>query len=129
MAQQPVEIILLRQLASYLQVPIWLMDQDGNLLFYNQAAERLLGVSFDQAGPIGAGDIVDLFATTDLDGSALADEDLPVVHVLRTRQPAHRRIRFRGQDQVWREVEVSALPIAGQGGRFLGAYACFWETE
>jgi hypothetical protein len=31
----PVELILMRQLASYLATPIFLVDADGTLVFYN----------------------------------------------------------------------------------------------
>ena len=51
-AQQPVEMILLRQVASYLTIPIWMMDSDGNLVFYNEPAETLLGIQFDEVGPV-----------------------------------------------------------------------------
>jgi hypothetical protein len=43
MAQHPIEVILMRQLASYLAMPILLVDPAGTLLFYNEPAERLLG--------------------------------------------------------------------------------------
>ena len=49
MAQKDVEVILMRQLASYLAVPIFLVDPAGNLIFYNEPAERLLGRRFTAA--------------------------------------------------------------------------------
>lgn len=126
--QQPVEMILLRQLASYLALPIWMMDQEGNLLYYNEPAEKLLGVQFDDAGPLHADQLTTMFRTTDLEGEPLEDAELPVVGALVNRRPAHREIRFCGFDGVWRDVEISAMPIEGQGGRFLGVFATFWET-
>jgi hypothetical protein len=42
-----VELILMRQLASYLAMPILLFDPAGNLLFYNEPAEALVGRRFD----------------------------------------------------------------------------------
>jgi len=63
--QQPLGLILLRQLASYLTVPMWIMDHDGNLLYYNDAAEGLLGVRFDDAGAISAEDLASRFEVTD----------------------------------------------------------------
>jgi hypothetical protein len=30
-------------------------------------------------------------------------------------------------DGIWRDVEVSAIPLEGQGGRFLGVFVTFWE--
>jgi PAS domain-containing protein len=52
MAQHAVEIILMRQLASYLAMPIMLFDPAGNLLFYNEPAEAILGRRFEEAGEI-----------------------------------------------------------------------------
>ena len=45
MAQLPIELILLRQLASGL-APMFVVDAAGDLLFVNEPAERLLGVRF-----------------------------------------------------------------------------------
>ena len=52
MPQQPLELILLRQCASHLAMPIWIMGPDGNLLFYNEPAEPILGRRFDEAGEL-----------------------------------------------------------------------------
>jgi hypothetical protein len=30
---------------------------------------------------------------------------------------------------VWRAVEVTAIPLEGQDGRFLGVLATFWEAD
>ncbi|MFP3883155.1 MAG: PAS domain-containing protein [Actinomycetota bacterium] len=127
--QRPVEMILLRQLASYLTIPIWMMDAEGNLIYYNEPAERLLGVQFDDAGPLRAEQLADMFRTTDLDGRPLSDKEMPVVAALIERAPVHGKIRFCGLDGVWRDVEISALPIEGQGARFLGVCATFWEIQ
>jgi hypothetical protein len=43
----PIQIILTRQLAGYLSVPLFLVDQKGNLLYYNEPAEVLLGRRFE----------------------------------------------------------------------------------
>src|SRR5439155_856752 len=37
--QKQVEIILMRQLASYLTLPVFVVDPEGNLLYYNPPAE------------------------------------------------------------------------------------------
>ena len=39
----PIQIILIRQLAGYLSVPLFLVDPKGDLLFYNEPAEEVLG--------------------------------------------------------------------------------------
>ena len=47
MAQQPIELILFRQMAHLLAVPVFLVDSHGDLVFLNEAAEHLLGIRFD----------------------------------------------------------------------------------
>ena len=127
-AQLPIEMILLRQVASYLTLPILLMDEEGSLLFYNEPAERLLGMTFEDAGTIRAHQLAGLFKATDLAGTPLKDSELPVVTALMTRKPAQGRLRFRGLDDQWHEVETTAVPIEGHGKRFLGVIAMFWGT-
>ena len=51
MAQLPVELILVRQLAHGLAVPTFVVDAAGDLVFVNEAAESLLGLDFEDGGP------------------------------------------------------------------------------
>lgn len=125
--QQPIEMILLRQLASYLTIPIWMMDFEGNLIYYNEPAETLLGMQFDDAGPVRAEEVSHIFRVTDLDGEPLPESELPILVALQNRVPAHNSVRYCGMDGVWRDVEISAMPMTGQAERFLGVYATFWE--
>lgn len=127
--QQPVEMILLRQVASYLNIPIWMMDENGNLVYYNEPAEQLLGIQFDDVGPVHADQLGEMFRLTNLDGSPMPEYDFPVVVALSKRVPAHRDVRYCGMDGVWRDVAVSAMPVEGQGGRFMGVFATFWEID
>ena len=127
MAQQPVELILLKQWASYLTLPVWLMDDRGNLLYYNEPAEGLLGVRFEEAGEIHADQLAEHFQTTRLDGTPYPNAELPVVVALTDRVPSHDTIRVRGLDETWRILEITAFPVEGQGNRHLGAVAMFWE--
>ncbi len=129
MAQKEIELILLRQCASYLVMPIWLMGPDGELLYYNEPAEPILGRRFDEAGPMPVAELSAMFLTTAEDGSPIDASDLPINIALTKRRPAHLSMRIRGLDSIWRMIEVTAFPIKGQGGRHLGAVAIFWETD
>ena len=51
---QPIQIILMRQLAGYLSVPMFLVGPNGDLLFYNEPAETILGRRFDETGTMSA---------------------------------------------------------------------------
>jgi PAS domain-containing protein len=127
--QRDIELILLRQWASYLTMPIWVMDQDGNLLFYNEPAEPLLGRRYDEAGEMPLQELATLFDATDEEGIAIPTEGLPIGVALMKGRPSHRRVRIRGLDGHQRNLDITAFPIIGQGGRKLGAVAMFWEFE
>ena len=129
MAQKEIELILLRQCASYLVMPIWLMGPDGELLYYNEPAEQILGRRFDEAGTMPVEELSAMFWTTAEDGSPIDASDLPINIALTKRRPAHLPMRIRGFDGIWRIIEVTAFPVKGQGGRHLGAVAIFWETK
>ena len=129
MPQQEVELILMRQLANYLSLPIFIIGMDGNLLFYNEAAGELAGRPYDEIGQISLDQLEATFSLVDEAGLPLHAQDLPVTVALRERRPMHRRIRYRGLDAVPRIVEVTAFPLDGQAGRPLGAVAIFWEAE
>ncbi len=128
MPQQELELILLRQCASHMAMPIWLMGSGGELLYYNEPAEPILGRRFDEAGEMPGEELHTLFETKGEDGSDLDADDLPVNIAVNEHRPAHRPIRIRGLDGAWRKIEVTAFPIEGQGGRHLGAVAIFWEA-
>lgn len=128
MPQQPIELILIRQCASSLAAPIWLMGLDGNLVYYNEAAEQVLGKRFDEAGEVLGRELATLFQTTAEDGSAIDAEDLPINIALSHGRPAYLPMRICGLDGVWRKIEVTAFPVVGQGGLQLGAVAIFWEA-
>ncbi len=129
MAQQPIEMILLHLWASYIAIPMWVIDVDGNLVYYNEPAEQLLGRRFDEAGEINAEQLADIFVTTGLDGEPIPSKQLPLSVALTERLPAHLPMRFRDFGGEWHHIEVAAIPIEAQGGRLLGALAAFWEAE
>jgi PAS domain-containing protein len=129
MPQKPIELILIRQLAGYLTIPIFLVDAEGTLLFYNEPAELLLGRRFDEAGEMKLEVWSTVFLPKDEHGAALPAEALPLFVALRQRRPAHRIIQFTGLDGTAKMIEVMAFPIEGQDGRHLGAVAAFWSPE
>jgi PAS domain-containing protein len=129
MPQQAIEMILMRQLASYLAMPIFLVDPSGTLLFYNEPAEVLLGHRYEGMGETPMAAWTQMFQPTSEDGSPVPPEALPLVIALQQRRPAHLILRIRGLDGVQRKIEVTAFPLEGQGGRHLGAVAIFWEVR
>ena len=85
MVQQPVELILLKQVAGYLATPMFLVDPDGNLLYYNEPAEELLGHRYEETGQMPLEEWGTIFSPTDSLGRPLPAEDLPLAQALLTR--------------------------------------------
>jgi PAS domain-containing protein len=126
-SRHPVEVVLLRRLADRLMMPIIVQNAEGRLLFYNPAAEPLIGRPFAELGEVELRDWYDAFQPTDEDGSPIKPEDHPM-HVARLRQqPSYRRFFYQGLDGVKRQVEGTAFPLLGQCDRHLGAVGIFWE--
>jgi PAS domain S-box-containing protein len=128
MAQRDIELILFRQLASSLAVPILLADERGDLLYFNEPAERLLGMRFDEVGEMPLEQRRQAFAFRDEHGHELTD-DPPLVVALNEQRPVHRRVSARGFDGVYRAIEVTAFPLLGAGGHLIGGVAMFWEPD
>jgi PAS domain-containing protein len=130
MAQQPVEMILVRQLAGYLSVPVLVMDPTGTVIFYNEPAERILGVRFEETGRLSPEDADRLVELSDDPAAGPDDAGRPLVVALRERRPAHaRRWLLRRGDRVRLQVEATAFPVIGQEGQLLGGIAMFWERQ
>ena len=129
MMAPPIQIILLRQLAGYLSVPLFLVDPKGDLLFYNEPAEVILGRRFEETGAMSADVWSSAFTPEDEHGNRLPPGKLPLTISVAERRPAYRRLFIRGLDGVLRHVEIAAIPIIGLQGDFLGAAALFWEVS
>ncbi|HVQ20228.1 MAG TPA: PAS domain-containing protein [Terrimicrobiaceae bacterium] len=128
MAQQSVEMILVRQLASYLFVPVLVVDTTGTVVFYNEPAERILGVRFEETGRIGPEEVERLIELSDDPAAGPDEAGRPMATALQQRRPAHaRRWLLRRGDRVRLQVELTAFPVIDQEDRLLGAVAMFWE--
>ena len=128
MTQRPLELILARNLMSALSTPAFLVDEGGLLVFYNEAAEQVLGRRYDEAGEMSFAEWTTVFAVRDEEGQSLDIDQLPLVRALRARRPAHYRFEITGLDGAPRSIEVSAFPLEAEGKRMLGAVALFWES-
>ena len=129
MPQRAVEIILMRQLASYLAMPIMLFDPAGTLLYYNEPAETILGRRFDETGEMSLDEWYSLFDLTAEDGSPVPLNARPLVIALQQRQAAHSAFWLQNLDGTRRRVEATAFPLEGQGPRHLGAVVILWEAN
>jgi PAS domain-containing protein len=127
MAQKPIELILSRHLAGNLAMPVFLVDAEGTLVFYNEPAERVLGMRFEETGEMPAADWASEWLPQRDDGTPIPAEDLPLVVAVRQGKPAHGAFVIRGLDGRRRHIEVTAIPLVRAGDQVVGAAAFFWE--
>jgi hypothetical protein len=127
--QRPLELILARNLLSTLSTPAFLVNQPGDIVFYNEAAGVLLGRRFEENGAMSAADWNQAFGPFDEQGNPIALEDQPLTMSLRRGMPGHSShvIRSLAGDTEY-TVEVSGVPVIGVDG-FLGAMIFMWQAE
>lgn len=126
MAQQDVELILARQLASGLAVPVLLVDARGSTVFFNEPAEIIFGRRFDEIDELPFERRAAIMAPLTDDGRAIPPDQLPGMVAMRERRPVHGAFHIHGLDGLLRAVEATAIPLESAGGRLLGALVVLW---
>ena len=126
--QHNLVLILARDFASRLATAVFLVDPDGTLIYFNEAAEEVLGQPFGEGRGMSAAEWSTAFEPVDEDGSPLPLEGMPLGIALGERIPAHRAFRIVGRDGVARGIEVTAFPLFAHADEFVGAIAIFWES-
>ncbi len=102
LAQQAIELILARQLASGLAVPVLLVDASGDTLFFNEPAELIFGRRLDEIDALPFDRRTALLAPLSMDGEPIPPEELPGMVAMRNRRPAHAVFHMHGLDGVLR---------------------------
>ncbi len=127
MASQPLELILARNLVSAITLAAFLVDPEGKLVFFNDAAGELIGRRFDEVGRLPRDQWSSEFGPFDEFGEVVPTHDLPVTVALREALPANGRVHVRARGELI-EVDVSALPLKTAEG-LQGAVVVFWPSE
>lgn len=128
MAAPGIEIILNRQLADCLSVPVFIVNPVGTLLFYNEPAEKILGKRYEDTGEMVVSKWSTMFQPIDEDGIPIPPDDLPLVKTITTQQPAHGSFIIRRLDGKLIPISVTSYPIIGRTKEFTGAVAIFWTN-
>ena len=126
-SSKSIQLILARQLASCLAMPILLVDTEGTLIYFNEQAEAILNQRFDETGEIAAGTWATLFALKDENLEPIAQEDRPTMLVLSGRKPVSRTVWMQCGHRDWKRMHITAIPLIGERRQFLGAQMIFWE--
>lgn len=124
-----IEIILNRQLADCLSIPVFITDTKGNLLFYNEPAEEILGKLYEDTGEMPVETWSTIFKAKEFDGSEIEPQDLPLVKTLAEQLPFHRTFLIESLLGKLEKISLTSYPIIGRTGKFLGAVAIFWRQK
>ena len=120
-------LILARELASNLATPMFLLNQDGMLVYFNDAAEQIIGKPFAEVGIVDAMEFGALLELSELDGTPVSRGDSPSGVAFFQRRPSHQVLLATGFDGVRRTVQATAYPLFGAGDALHGVVTVFWE--
>jgi PAS domain-containing protein len=120
-------LILARELAANLSTAMFLLDAGGTLVYFNDAAELLIGKPFAELGEISAADFGEVLHLAEPDGTRLRRRDTPAGVAFIERRPAHRVLLATGYDGNRRLVESTAYPLLGASDEMHGVVNVFWS--
>ena len=119
--------ILAREFASNLATPTLIVDGDGMLIFFNEAAEELVGGTFAEVGEMTIAEFSDTFAPRLENEDPLPQEQRPTHIAFEERRAAHEVMTVTSLDGVERQVGVTAFPLFAQKDEFVGIVAIWWR--
>ena len=127
--QKHLALIIARELASQLATATFIADAAGNLVFFNEAAETILGRTFAEAGTMSADGWTSQFRLEELDGAPMPLERMPAGIALLEQRPAHGKFWITGLDGERRLLSVTAVPLFASASEFVGMIALFWQSS
>ena|SRR5919197_5851469 len=124
LSEQPLELILARSLISIISIAALLVDSDGRIVFFNDAAADVIGAPFEEIGVLEQDEWSDRYGPFGADGKPMPPDELPLTIAVRESRPAYGRFSVRAESGPL-EVEAGALPLSGPAG-YHGAIIVFW---
>ena len=122
--EQPLELILARNLISIISIAALLVDSDGRIVFFNEAAAEIIGAPFEEIGVLEQEQWSARYGPFGTDGKPLTPDELPVTTAVRESRPAYGHFSVRAESGML-EIETGALPLSGPSG-YHGAIVVFW---
>jgi PAS domain-containing protein len=129
--KRPKDLVLIdaRSFAERLSTPTLITDSYGTLVYYNEAAEVLLGRPFAEAGEMPATEWSTMFTVRRTDGSSMPLEEMPGGTALLEHKPAHGKMRITALDGNEYTIAATGLPIFTGDSEPVGVIALFWPEE
>jgi PAS domain-containing protein len=124
--QKPLELILARNLLTSISTPSFLVDGEGTMVFYNEAAAAVLGRPFEEAGQMSVEEWTAAFGPLSSEGGALEFDELSLTKAIRAGRPAHGSFQIRTAANPEQRIEAAAFPIVASAEGSSGAMIMFW---
>jgi PAS domain-containing protein len=127
--QKHLVLILAREFTANLSTPTLVADERGSLVYYNEAAEAIVGRRFSEVGEMPLDEWTAAFEPRTLgpEPEPLPPERRPARIAFDERRAAHARYRVTSADGVEREIEVTAFPLFAHMDAFVGIVVIFWR--
>ena len=119
--QQNLLLILAKSFAAQLATAVFLVDAEGTVIYFNEAAERLLGQPFIEGAGMAAEEWSTRYRPRDSEGHTVPLESLPL-GVTMLKRAADGTLTIFGADGVDRRIEVVAFPLFARDGGLHGRH-------
>ena len=126
-APKSLPLILARELAANLSTAMFLLDANGTLVFFNDAAESIIGKPFAELGEISANEFGEVLHMSTPDGGTIRRRDSPAGIAFLQHRPSHQTLYVTGYDSQRRLVEATAYPLFGAAKEMHGVVSVFWQ--
>ena len=126
--QKHLVLILAREFASNLSTPTLIADARGDLVFYNEAADAVVGRRFAETGEMPLDEWSATFEPRTVGSEPLPHESRPPWIALNERRAAHLRYLVTSTDGVAREIDVTAVPLFAHTDDFVGIVVFIWRV-
>ena len=120
--QKSIVLILARELASKLSTAAFVTDERGGLVYYNEAAEELLGATLAETAALPARDWRALLRRA---ARRYADAGRRDAGHDRAGRPAHDELCVTTEDGARRRLLVTALPLFAHADELVGVLIVF----
>jgi PAS domain-containing protein len=127
-SEVPLELILARNLVSILSLAAFVVDSNGDVVFFNEAAAEAIGTRFEETGSLTRGEWNRELGPFDEHGRPIPYDELPLAIAAREGRPAYGRFHIRTDTGGLIEIEAGAVPLLGPDG-YHGAMVVLWPLE
>ena len=127
--QKHLALILAREFAARLSTPTLIADARGYLVYYNEAAEAVVGRRFSGAEETPYDEWVSAFEPRTVSSQPLPPERRPARIAFDERRASHLRYLVTSTDGVDREIESTAFPLFARTDEFVGVVVIFWRGQ